>query len=75
MISCRGGDWAAVAMDEVLPIFFLKCSRAAHLFENAECGINSLLSRFATQLGEMFIGHGLASRTHSGAQISGCDLP
>ena len=62
-------------MDEVLPIFFLKRSRAAHLFENAECGINSLLSRFATQLCEMFIGHGLTSGTHSCPQISGFDLP
>ncbi len=51
MISCCGGDWTAVAVDEVLSIFFLKSSRAAQLFENAECSINSLLSRFATQLG------------------------
>lgn len=75
MISCCGGDWTAVAMDEVLPIFFLKSSRAAQLFENAECSINSLLSRFATQLGQMFTGHSLARGTHSGAQISGFDLP
>ena len=75
MISCRGGDWAAVAMDEVLPIFFLETSCAAQLFENAECSINSLLSRFATQLGEMFVGYGLTRGTHSGAQISGFDLP
>ena len=75
MISCCGGDWTAVAVDEVLPIFFLKSSRAAQLFENAECSINSLLSRFATQLGQMFIGHGLTRGTHSGAQISGFDLP
>ncbi len=75
MISCRGGDWAAVAMDEVLPIFFLKCSRAAHFFENAECSINSLLSRFAAQLVQIFIGHGLASGAHSGPQIPGLDLP
>ena len=75
MISCCGGDWTAVAMDEVFPAFFLKSSRAAQFFENAECTINSLLSRFATQLGQMFIGHGLSSRTHSGAQISGFDLP
>ena len=75
MISCCGGDWAAVAIDEVLPIFFLKSSRAAQLFENAERSINSLPSRFAAQLHEMFIGHGLASGTHSGAQISGFDLP
>ena len=74
MIGSCGGDWTAVAMDEVLPIFFLESSRAAQLFENAECSINSLLSRFATQLGQMFTGHGLASGTHSGAQISGFDL-
>ena len=51
MISCCGGDWTAVAVDEVLSIFFPKSSRAAQFFENAECSINSLLSRFATQLG------------------------
>ena len=66
MISRCGGDWTAVAVDEVLPIFFLKSSRAAQLFENAECSINSLLSRFATQLGQMFIGHGLTRGAHSG---------
>jgi len=75
MTSCRGGDWAAVAMDEVLPIFIFERSRAAQLFENAKGGINSLLSRFATQLREMFVGHGLAGGTHSGAEISGFDLP
>ena len=75
MIRRGGCNWTAVAMDEVLSIFFLKSSRAAQLFENAECGINSLLSRFATQLGQMFIGHGLARGPHSGAQISGFDLP
>jgi len=75
MISCCGGDWTAVAMDEMLTTLFLKSSRAAQLFENAECSINSLLSRFAAQFGEMFVGHGLASGTHSGAQISGFDLP
>jgi hypothetical protein len=75
MISCCGGDWAAVAMDEVFPIFFLKGSRAAQLFENAQCSINSLLSRLAAQLRQMFIGHGLTSGTHSGAQTPGFDLP
>ena len=75
MIGRCGGDWAAVAMDEVFPIFFLKGSRAAQLFENAQCSINSLLSRFAAQFGEMFTGHGLASGTHSGAQTPGFDLP
>ena len=75
MISCCGGDWTAVAVDEVLSIFFLKAGRAAQLFENAECSINSLLSRFAAQLGQMFVGHGLARGAHSGAQISGFDLP
>ena len=62
MICCCGGDWTAVAVDEVLSIFFLKSSRAAQLFENAECSINSLLSRFATQLGQMFVGHGFGPR-------------
>lgn len=75
MISCCGGDGTAIAIDKVLPIFFLKSSRAAQLFKDAECSINSLLSRFATQLGQMFIGHGLARGAHSGAQISGFDLP
>ena len=75
MISCCGGDWAAVAVDEVFSIFFPESGRAAQFFENAECSINSLLSRFATQLGQMFIGHGLTRGTHSGAQISGFNLP
>ena len=74
MIGCCGGDWAAIAINEVLSILFLKSSRAAQLFENAECSINSLLPCFAAQLGEMFIRHGLASGTHSGAEISGFDL-
>jgi hypothetical protein len=47
MISCCSGDGTPVAMDEMLPIFFLKSSRAAQLFKNGECSINSLLSRFA----------------------------
>jgi len=73
---CRcGGDGTAVAVDEMLSIFFLKSSGAPQLFENAECSLNSLLSRFAAQLGQMFISHGLARGTHSGAQISGFDLP
>ena len=75
MISCCGGDWTAVAVDEMLSIFFLKAGGAAQLFENAECSINSLLSRFATQVGEMFVGYGLTGGTHSGAQISGFNLP
>ena len=54
MICCCGGDWTAVAVDEVLSIFFLKAGRAAQLFENAECSINSLLSRFAAQVLQMF---------------------
>lgn len=74
MISGSGGDWTPVAIDEVLPIFFLKSSRAAQLFENVECSIDSLLSRFAAQLGQMFVGHGLARGTHSSAQISWFDL-
>ena len=75
MICRCGGDWTAVAIDEVLPILFPKSGRATQFFENPECSINSLLSRFATQLGEMFMGYGLSSCTHSGAQIPGFDLP
>ena len=75
MIGRCGGDWAAVAMDEVLPILFLKSSRATQLFENVECGIDSLLSRFAAQLREMFTSYGLASGAHSGAEIPRFDLP
>ena len=75
MICCCGGDWTAVAVDEVLSIFFLKSSRAAELFENAECSINSLLSRFAPQVVQMFISYGLACGTHSGTQTSWFDLP
>ena len=75
MICCCGGDWTAIAVDEVLSIFFLKTSRAAKLFENVECSINSLLAGFAAQLGQMFFGHGLAGGAHSSAQISGLDLP
>ena len=70
MISGCGGDWTAVAVDKVLSFFFLKTSRAAQLFENVECNINSLLTRFAAQLGQVFIGHGSAGGPHSGAQIS-----
>jgi hypothetical protein len=59
----------------VLPIFFFKSSRAAQLFENGECSINPLLSRFATQLREMFVGHGSSRGAHSSAQISRFNLP
>ena len=75
MICCCGGDWASVAIDEVLSIFFLESSRAAQLFENVECNINSLLTRFAAQLGQVFIGHGLPRGPHPGTQISWFDLP
>ena len=71
MISCCGGDWTAVAVDEVLSIFFPKSSRAAQFFENAECSINSLLSRFATQVGRCSLATASTRGTHSGAQISG----
>ena len=74
MISCCGGDWAAVAVDEVFSIFFSKSSRAAQFFENTEGSINSLLSRFATQVVQMFAGDLSASGTHSGAQISWLNL-
>ena len=74
MICCCGGDWTAVAVDEVLSIFFLKAGRAAQLFENAECSINSLLSRFAAQVVQMFAGDLSASGAHSGTQISWLNL-
>ena len=74
MVSCCGGNWTPVAIDEVLPVFFLKSSRATQLFENVECSINPLLPRFAAQFGQMFVGHCLARGTHSGAQISWFDL-
>ncbi len=69
MISCCGGYWTAVAVDEVLSIFFLKAGGAAQLFENAECSINSLLSRFAAQVVQIFAGDLSPSGAHSGAQI------
>ena len=74
MISCCGGDWTAVAVDEVLSIFFLKAGRAAQFFENAKCSVNSLLSRLATQVVQVFAGDLSASGTHSGAQISWLNL-
>src|SRR5215208_2415992 len=74
MIFRCSGDWTAVAVDEVFSIFFLKAGRAAQFFENAKCGINSLLSRLATQLRQMFAGDLSASGSHSGAQISWLNL-
>src|SRR5882724_13299383 len=74
MICCCGGDWTAVAVDEVLSIFFLKAGRAAQLFENAQCSINSLLSRFAAQVVQMFAGDLSASGAHSGTQVSWLNL-
>ena len=74
MICCCGGDWTAVAVDEVPSIFFLKAGRAAKLFENAKCSINSLLSRFAAQVVQMFVGDLSTSDAHSGPQISWLNL-
>ena len=74
MICCCSGDWTAVPVDEVLSIFFLKAGRAAQLFENAKCSINSLLSRFATQVVQVFAGDFSASGAHSGTQISWLNL-
>src|SRR6187200_3193899 len=72
---CRGvGNWTAVAVDEVLSIFFLKAGRAAQFFENAECSINSLLSRFATQVVQMFDADLSPSGAHPGTQISWLNL-
>src|SRR4029453_15666106 len=75
MIRRSGGYWTAVAVDEVLPVFFTKSRCAAQLLENAERSINSLLARFAAQLAQMFFRHASPSSAHSGAQISGINLP
>jgi hypothetical protein len=75
MIRRSGGNRTAVAVDEVLPVFFTKSRYATQLLENAECGINSLLARFAAQLAQMFFRHSSASGAHSGAQVSRLKLP
>src|SRR5215469_13616939 len=54
MINRGGSNRAAVAINEVLPIFFTKSRCAAQLLENAECGINSLLAGFAAQFAQVF---------------------
>jgi|SRR6516165_4115618 len=74
VIRCRGSDWTAFAVDEVLAIFFLESGRATQLFENAERSINSLPSSFAAQLGQMFVGHSSSCGAHSCAQISWLNL-
>ena len=74
MVCCCSGDWTAVAVDEVLSIFFFKAGRAAELFENAKRSINSLLSRFAAQVVQMLVGDLSTSGAHSGAQISWLNL-
>src|SRR5436190_13053722 len=75
MISRGGGNWTAVTIDEVLAIFFTKTGRAAHLLQNVECSINSLLAGFAAQLVQMFVGYSSASGVHSCAQVSWLNLP
>jgi hypothetical protein len=67
MIRRGGSDWTAVAIDEVLAIFFTKSGRAAQVFENAQCSINSLLAGFALKVMQMFPGDGSPCRAHSGA--------
>src|SRR6266516_6260642 len=74
MIRCSRSNWTPVAVDEVLAIFFVKTGRAAQLLENTECGIDSLLTSFALQLAQMFLGHLSTSSAHSGAQISWLNL-
>src|SRR5205814_10705318 len=69
MIRRGGSDWTAVAIDEVLAIFFTKRGRAAQLFENAQCSVNSLPAGFALQVRQMFPGYGSPSGAHSGAPI------
>ena len=74
MIRSSRSNRTAVAVDEVFSVFFLKAGRAAQFLENAECSINSLLSRFATQLVEMSARDLSASGAHAGAQISRLNL-
>ena len=67
MICRSGSDWTAAALNEVLAIFFTKCSRAAQVFENAQCSIDSLPTGFALQVRQMFPGYRSSSGAHSGA--------
>ena len=67
MIRRGGSDWTAVAIDKVLAIFFTKRSRAAQVFENAQCSVNSLPAGFALQVTQMFPGYSSAGGAHSGA--------
>src|SRR2546429_3140705 len=67
MIRRGGSDWTAVAVDEVLAIFFTKRGRAAQLFENAQCSVNSLPAGFALQVRQMFPGYGSPRGAHSRA--------
>src|SRR2546429_5090257 len=69
MIRRGGSDWTAVAVDEVLAIFFTKRGRAAQLFENAQCSVNSLPAGFALQVRQMFPGYGSPRGAHSRAEI------
>src|SRR5437588_696456 len=72
MICRGGGDWTAVAVDEVLSIFFLKAGRAAQFFENAECNINSLLSRSVTLQAGKVRSHGVISQAQGPGKIVHC---
>src|SRR5437870_13387181 len=67
MIRRGGSDWTAVAVDEVLAIFFTKRGRAAQLFENAQCSVNSLPAGFALEVRQMFPGYGSPSWVGFGA--------
>src|SRR5438093_13395257 len=68
MIRRGSSDRTAVTMDEVLAIFFTKRGRAAQVFENAQCSVNSLPAGFALQVRQMFPGYGSRSGAHFGAQ-------
>src|SRR5262249_24534168 len=68
MIGRSGSNWTAVTTNKVLPIFFTKGGHSAQLLENAQRGIDSLLTRFALHFAKMFLGYGPASGTHSSAQ-------
>src|SRR5258708_6608449 len=74
MIRRGSSNRTPVPIDEVLAIFFAKSGRPAQLLENAQRSVNSLLTCFALQLIQMFLGHGSPSGTHSSAQISRLNL-
>jgi hypothetical protein len=74
MICSRSSDGTAVAINKMFSILFAKSGRATELFENAECGIDSLFATFAFQTVHVFLRHLSARGPHSGAQVLGPDL-